>query len=187
MTLPQSGDLPGPVPSQVEVTEAFLRFYSIHQKQIYAFVGTFFRDVADVEEVVQETSIVLWSKFSEFRPTGDFLRWAFGIARLEVLRQLRTRNKHATPFDEHLIELLAEDRYRQIDYYDSRSEALKLCLDKLSQRDRALIEDCYRPGVMIKHVAQRLRRPTNAVYQSVSRIRRALHECINRTVSVRES
>jgi RNA polymerase sigma-70 factor, ECF subfamily len=189
MTDPQPGGPPNwvPVQNQLRVTEEFLRLYSVHQKQIYAFIGTFFRDAADVDEVVQETSIVLWSKFDEFRSDGDFLRWAFGIARLEVLRHFRTQNKRGTPFDEYLIDLLAEERHRQIEYLDRRREALKLCLDKLNHRDRSLVEDCYRSGALIKHVAERLSRPANAVYQSLSRIRRTLYECINRTLSVGES
>jgi RNA polymerase sigma-70 factor (ECF subfamily) len=169
------------------VAEDFLRLYSVSQKKIYAFIGTFFRDAADIDEVLQETSIVLWTKFAEFRSDGDFLRWAFGIARLEVLRHLRTQNKRGAPFDEQLIDLLAEERYRQIDYLDSRREALKSCLQKLNHRDRSLVEECYRSGAPIKQVAERLSRPANAVYQSLGRIRRALLECIDRTLSVNQS
>jgi RNA polymerase sigma-70 factor (ECF subfamily) len=169
------------------VAEDFLRLYSVSQRQIYSFIGTYFRDPADIDEVLQETSIVLWTKFAEFRVDGDFLRWAFGIARLEVLRHFRTQNKRGAPFDEQLIDLLAEERYRQIDYLDSRREALKSCLDKLNERDRTLIEECYRSGAPIKKVAERLSRPTNAVYQSLGRIRRALYECIDRTLSVNQS
>jgi RNA polymerase sigma-70 factor (ECF subfamily) len=167
-------------------TEGFLRLYSVYQKQIYAFIGTFFRDAADIDEVLQETSIVLWSKFNEFRPDGDFLRWAFGIARLEVLRYVRKQKKAGCPFDEQLIELLAVDREQQVDHLDRRREALRICLEKLSGRDRALIDECYRPETLIKQVAERLCRPVNAVYQSLSRIRRTLHECICRSISVQE-
>lgn len=161
-----------------------MRLYSVAQKQIYAFIGTFFRDAADIDEVLQETSIVLWTKFAEFRSDGDFLRWAIGIARLEVLRHFRIRNKRGAPFDEQLVDLLAEDRYRQMDYLDSRREALKSCLDKLNERDRLLVETCYRSGAPIKQVAVQINRPANAVYQSLSRIRRTLYECIDRTLSV---
>lgn len=167
-------------------TEGFLRLYSIYQKQIYAFIGTFLRDAADIDEVLQETSIVLWSKFGDFRPDGDFLRWAFGIARLEVLRYVRKQKKGGCPFDEQLIELLAEERRQQVDYLDRRRDALRLCLEKLSGRDRALIDECYGPDTLIKQVAERLRRPVNAVYQSLSRIRRTLHECVSRTISIQE-
>lgn len=181
MTVSESGPFPESSESDSPQSAArFVRLYSIHQKRIYGYVGTFFRDGADIDEVVQETSVVLWSKFSEFRPEGDFLRWALGVARLEVFRHIRTRVKAAVPFDDDLIELLSAEWYRRCDHWDRRHEALRVCLETLRSPDRSLIEDCYQPGGSIKEVAQRLSRPANAVYQSLSRIRRTLHECITR-------
>jgi RNA polymerase sigma-70 factor (ECF subfamily) len=164
-------------------TEDFLRMYSLYQKQIYAFIGTYCRNPADIDEVLQETSIVLWNKFREFRSDGEFLPWAFGIARLEVLRHFRTR-KDAFPFDERIFDALVEQRGQEQDAFERRCEALQQCLSKLSERDRVLVEECYRSGVQIKDVADRMRRPVNAVYQSLSRIRRSLFDCISRAIRV---
>ena len=178
-------------PEQVvplKTTQDFLRLYSLHQRQIHAFIGSFFRDSADIDEVLQETSIVLWSKFAEFRCDGEFLRWACGVARLEVLRHLRTkgRKSSALPLDEPLIELLAEQRETAQSHFDLRREALTNCLAKLRLQDRKLIEDCYKRGVIVKAIAERMSRPVNAVYQSLSRIRRYLHECITRSLKAKE-
>jgi RNA polymerase sigma-70 factor, ECF subfamily len=167
-------------------TESFLRLYSLHQKHIYAFVGTFFRDAADIDDVLQETSIVLWSKYAELRPGADFLPWAFGVARLEVFRHLRGKRGSGLPFDDSLMELLADERSRQQPYLERRRQALDSCLNKLGRRDHALIDECYQRGVLIKDVAERLCRPVNAVYQSLSRIRRQLHECVSRTMAIGE-
>lgn len=164
-------------------TEDFLRLYSLYQRQIYAFIGTYCRNPADIDEVLQETSIVLWNKFSEFRSDGEFLPWAFGIARLEVLRYFRTR-KDVFPFNEQIFDALTEQRNQEQDAFERRCEALQQCLSKLSQRDRALVEECYRSGVQIKEVADRMHRPVNAVYQSLSRIRRTLFECISRAIRI---
>lgn len=177
------------IDSQLDATQGaqdFLRLYSVHQKQLYAFIGTFLRDAADIDEVLQETTIILWKKFGEFRANGNFLSWSFGVARLEVLRYVRSAKKGKFPFTNDLIELLADDRHRQLDHLDRRREALTHCLDKLNLRDRSLVESCYRPGVQVKQVAEKLKRPVNAVYQSLSRIRRWLHECITRSVSLQE-
>lgn len=183
--------IPGPpepwaVERGARATEDFLRLYSTHQKHVYGFIGSFFRDAADIDDVLQETSVVLWSKFGEFRPEGSFLQWALGIARLEVLRHMRARRGTSLAFDEDLVELLADERWQRRHDLDRRREALEQCLRRLSDQDRALIEDCYRPGMLIKDVAERLRRPVNAVYQSVSRIRRRLYECASRAIAVQE-
>jgi RNA polymerase sigma-70 factor (ECF subfamily) len=171
-----------------QTTQDFLRLYSLYQRRIHAFIGAFFLDSADIDEALQETSIVLWNKFAEFRPDGNFLSWAFGIARFEVMRQLRLRSRKssALPLDDSLIELLIEERERAQSHFDSRGDALKQCLGKLRQSDRQLVEDCYRQDIQIKTIAEKLNRPVNAVYQSLSRIRKLLQECISRTMKAQE-
>jgi RNA polymerase sigma-70 factor, ECF subfamily len=169
------------------IGDDFLRQYSRHQKQIYSFIGAFLRSAADIDEVLQETSVILWSKYHEFRPEGDFLRWACGIARLEVYRFCRSRKGVALPLDDRLFETLVEDRELLWEHLDRRRVALSDCLKKLKRRDRELIEACYQVGTTAKSVAERLCRPVNAVYQSLSRIRRTLHDCVTRALAAQES
>lgn len=169
-----------------QIGNDFLRQYSLHQKQIYSFIGAFLRSGADIDEVLQETSIILWSKYGEFRPDGDFLHWACGIARLEVYRFCRSRKGVTMPFDDQLFETLAEDRELLHEHLDRRRSALDHCLGKLKSRDRELIEACYQVGATSKTVAERLCRPVNAVYQSLSRIRRVLHDCVTRALSAQD-
>jgi len=54
--------------------ERFLRLYAAHQRQLHGYIGTFIYTPADVSEVAQETSIVLWRKFEAFDPTAASLR-----------------------------------------------------------------------------------------------------------------
>ncbi len=61
-------------------TEQFVELYSAAHRSVYACVMTLVRDPSDADEVLQETSLVLWRKFNDFRPDGDFVSWACGIA-----------------------------------------------------------------------------------------------------------
>jgi RNA polymerase sigma-70 factor (ECF subfamily) len=68
---------------------------------------------------------------------------------------------------------------------------LRRCLEKLSEKDRQLVRKCYGDGyrpqgarVTFKAVALELGRPVNTVYKALNRIRRALYECIERTLAV---
>jgi RNA polymerase sigma-70 factor (ECF subfamily) len=169
-----------------QLGDDFLRQYSLHQKQLYSFIGAFLRCGADIDEVLQETSVISWSKYQDFRPDGDFLRWACGIARLEVYRFCRSRKGVTMPFDAELFSKLAEDRELLNEHLDRRRSALSTCLQKLKRRDRELIEACYEPHTTAKSVADRMCRPANAVYQSLGRIRRMLHECVTRALASQE-
>lgn len=163
--------------------ELFIRLYVRHQRQLHAFVSSMLAAPADVEEVLQETSIVLWSKFDSFRQDESFLNWACGVAHLEVLRFYRTNRRRLLPLEESVLEQLMAERLEQTTRLDERRSALADCLAALRARDRKLIERCYEPGVSFKEVAEDLGRPVNAVYKSLGRVRRALYECINRTIA----
>jgi RNA polymerase sigma-70 factor (ECF subfamily) len=163
---------------QPQESDDFLRLFLANQKKIYLFIGTFLHRSSDIDEVLQETSIILWNKFSEFRRDSDFKSWAFGIARLQVFRYIRSRKVASLSFDENLIDVIAETRDDNIEFLEKRREALNSCMKKLSVRDRKLMEECYQSGNLIKQVAEKLSRPINAVYQSISRIRRTLYDCI---------
>jgi len=165
-----------------------MRLYSQNYLRLHAYIGTFLYRKADVEDALQETSVVLWEKFSEFQPSSDeaagdeFARWACTIARYKVLHAMRAHGRATVPLDESLIERIS-DRHAEIaDQLDRRRDALAQCLEKLSPADRSLIDRCYGQDIAFKDVAQQLGRPVNSVYKSLSRIRRALMDCIQRTL-----
>jgi RNA polymerase sigma-70 factor, ECF subfamily len=172
-----------------EMTQDFLRYYSLNQGQIRGFIGAFFRNSADIDEVLQETAIVLWNKFGEFAPGTNFFRWACSVARFEALKHIRlsTRKTSALPLDQALIETLASQRENSQPYFDAHRDALQNCLGKLRQQDLELIQQCYQSGVNVTTIAERINRPVNAVYQSLSRIRRLLYECVSRTLKSTEA
>ncbi len=169
-----------------DLNEQFLRLYADNQRRIHAFIGMFLAKAADVDDVLQETSIVLWRKFAEFDQSRDFLRWACGVAKLEVLKFYRQQTGRILTLGEDVIEAVAEDRVSLSPVLEERREALMHCMGKLTTRDRELIERCYGGQTTTKHVAEQLGRPVNAVYKSLGRIRRALFECIERRLKSQE-
>ncbi|QDU14750.1 RNA polymerase sigma factor [Gimesia maris] len=85
----------------------FMRYYSAAYPHVYRYIYSLVPRKADADEVMQETSVVLWQKFEEFQPDRDFTRWACGIARLVVLESLRKQRRFIVGFDEQLIKELS--------------------------------------------------------------------------------
>lgn len=162
--------------------ERFLRLYSANQRQLYGYIGTFIYSPADVSEVAQETSIVLWRKFDAFDPQSSFFAWACGVARFEVFRYLRSKRKMPVPLDDQLIAQISDEREQMRDELETRRQALEGCLSKLRDTDRSLIWRCYSESVSMKSIAQEMGRPVNSVYKSVGRIRNTLLICIKTTL-----
>lgn len=165
-----------------------MRLYSQQYPRLCAFLGTFLHRWADIEDVLQETSVVLWEKFSEFTPVSestvgeDFGRWACTIARHKLMHAMRAHQRATLPIDEQLIDRISHAHHQMADELEARREALKRCLARLSDSDRSLVDACYHGDRAYHQVAQSLGRPVNSVYKSLGRIRKTLLDCIERTL-----
>ncbi len=139
---------------------------------------------ADADDVWQRTSITLWRRFSQWQPGTNFLAWASQVARFEVKNFFRVRSRDRLHFDVSLLDSLADLRASLRDDLSARRDALARCLEKLRPADRELIGQCYvSKNTTAKAVAQRLGKQVNTVYKALIRIRRALFECIERSLA----
>jgi RNA polymerase sigma-70 factor (ECF subfamily) len=164
--------------------EQFVERFVRSQDRIYAYVATLLPNRADAEEVFQQTSLVLWKKWQQFDPSRDFLRWACGIARHEVQNFLRKQAPHGRVYlSEAVLAEVTEIRLGLHDVLEARRRALHQCLDRLQQNSRELLERCYAGRDSIKTIAESLGQRPNALYMTLKRLRRALYECINRTLA----
>jgi RNA polymerase sigma-70 factor (ECF subfamily) len=167
--------------------EEFVRLFGLNQGRVFAFLLTLLPTYADAEEVLQQTSIVIWRKFDQFDSQGDFVRWACGIAYREALNFLKRQRRDRHAFGETVLEKVAAERLDRAGVLDRRRTALEKCLQKLNPRDRQTVEHYYYRGrTTASDVAAALGRPVDTVYKALARIRQALHQCIDRTVAAEE-
>jgi len=61
-----------------------------------------------------------------------------------------------------------------------RRERLTHCLQKLAPRDRRMLLECYVDSTGISDWARAENVSANTVYSQLRRLRRKLHDCINR-------
>jgi len=165
-------------------SEEFVQQFTIHQRRLYLLILSQTGNTQDAEEVLQETNLIIWSKYHQFDIATNFFAWAAQIATYEILKHRQRQRRDKLRFSDEFVEAVSRDVQERSDEFERRRMALDLCLQKLRPADRALIQERYRPGNRGKHVASDLGRPANAVYQSLGRIRRTLLECIQRRLDV---
>ena len=170
-------------PEAVDPAEGLVSLIAQAQRRLYAFILTLVRRPADAEDVLQETNVVLWRKRESFRPGSDFFAWAFEIARLQVLAWRARQNRSADPFDAALLSEIAEAAAAESPQYGRREGALRRCLQKLPESQRALILRRYQPRVAVNDLATELGKSAKAVSESLRRIREALRQCIERALA----
>jgi RNA polymerase sigma-70 factor (ECF subfamily) len=175
-----SPDSPGgPEPSY----EAFVRLLVEHEPRLRSYLRGLLPAWPDVDEVVQNASLVAWRKFPEFHEGTNFGGWLLTIARFEALKYRRGVARSPLVFSEDVWELLARDAGTETDARNIRREALEQCLAKLPPAQRELILKAHAPGARLNEIAQQSGGSEQAFYKTIQRLRAALLECISRTMT----
>ncbi len=160
---------------------AFLPLFLAAEPDLRAFVGSLVAEPAAREDLFQEVAVTLWECFERFDPErGAFGAWARGVAANKVLHARRRSGRLPVSFPPEAIAQIAEAFGADPDEElgGARAEALRDCLRRLPERSRKLVELRYEEGLSGRQLAGHLGRSIDAVYQSLSRIRRGLEECI---------
>ena len=162
----------------------FMGLLSDSQTRVMACIYALLHNMQDAEEVYQQVCLTMWRKFDVFQPGTDFGRWACSIAYLEVMSFVR-RNRGARVLfsDEFLAELATWEGEQKADDTDRRITALRGCMERLSERDRHLIELRYAGVEAVVGIAQQFGRTPQSICNSLGRIRATLLECINRKLA----
>src|SRR5262245_16710123 len=78
------------------------------QTRLYGYIHSLVLDLNDADDLLQQTTLILWKKFGGFDRDRSFFAWACGIARLEVANFLRSRGRQRLYFSDELNLLLIE-------------------------------------------------------------------------------
>jgi len=168
------------IPGQSDIQSRFLREFTAHEMAIRAYVRRLVPSRSDADDVMQEVAVVLWSKFSELRPGGDFKSWAFGVAKYAVLSWRRDKGRDRLVLDDDVVETLADETAVDEPRLQQQRVALETCLAKLDVTQRGLLMRAYEAGVPIQTVARQSGRTVAGFYQWLHRMRRMLLDCIKR-------
>jgi RNA polymerase sigma-70 factor (ECF subfamily) len=170
-------------PKQGDQTGEFLVLFAKHQRTILLYLTSLLPTQVDVDDVFQETSLVLWREFSNFRLGTNFGAWACAIAFNQV-RAWRTRQSRDTlVFSDTFVQSISDELIESASYLEERSRALQSCIESLPEHHRELIRNRYDSCYSIEAIAETAQRSTDSVYRMLSRIREALHECVTKRLA----
>lgn len=165
-------------PSSVE-GEVFTRLLLQNQRRIAGLIFSLVPRGTDADDVMQETCVVMWRRFGEFRTGTDFGAWALRIARFQIMsyyaRQKRAQARLSDETIESLAESLADARWESSD----RAEALRVCVGRLKARDSDLVRRRYHSGESVDEIADGVGSTVHAVYKALARIHVRLLACVN--------
>jgi RNA polymerase sigma-70 factor (ECF subfamily) len=163
--------------------ESFLRLFAEHEPAVRGFVRSLLPRREDSRDVMQEIAVVLWRKFAEFDAARDFRKWAFGVARMEVLAFVRDHARDRHVFSGEVLDLIERETAESGSQLEAQREALDECMQKLPEAQRALVNAAYGPEARIDMLAQQRGQTAMSLYKTLHRIRLALIECTRRVLA----
>ncbi|MDQ3625386.1 MAG: sigma-70 family RNA polymerase sigma factor [Verrucomicrobiota bacterium] len=172
-------------PSPDETSPPYERFVELllaHEPKVRAFLRALLPVATDVDDVMQETSLVAWRKFASFDLATNFGAWLTTIARFEALRHRRDHARDRLCFSPEVFELLAEETAAAEGARSRERAALEFCLEKLEAREARLLRLAYQPGARMHTLAAEAGKSAPAFYKTIQRLRATLLECVARAL-----
>ena len=180
---PPSPESASPAPADAGDLDAFARELTRHQARLRGLIQCLLYNRQDVEDVWQDTNVLLLRKAADFRPGTDFYAWSSQVARYQVLNHCKKLRRDRLVFSDELLATLAQDFGSRVTEIDDRRAALDACLTKLPAPQRQLLELRYGPKSSIEEIAVSLERSAGSIRQALYRIREALLACIERRLA----
>ena len=165
-----------------EELQAYVTLMTKHQGRLHIFIRSLLPGSPDVEDVLQNTNVVLWKKRAEFKHGTNFLAWAFKISRYQVMCQ-HSRNKRdgKLVFSDKFLEYVADSAPTNRSYSQILA-ALDRCLAGLSPSQREIVDARYEAGQSLEQHANKTGRSAGSLRTSLHRIRDSLKSCIKNTL-----
>ncbi|MEO8062802.1 MAG: RNA polymerase sigma factor [Pseudomonadota bacterium] len=150
---------------------AFRTLYGNYYQRLSRLLSRMSVRREDIEEVVNDTFWVVWTKAADFRGASQLSTWIIGIAyrrALNALRRAKIRPVSDEPFDEDSISVESTDAA------ETDGQWLALGLTRLPVEQRMALELTYTLGHSCEEVAAILDCPVNTVKTRLFRARETL-------------
>jgi RNA polymerase sigma-70 factor len=136
------------------------------------------------EDLVQEVFTEALANADRFDETKSFGAWLRGIAKNILLEHYRKTRHRFVALDESVLDQLnyaatdSESLHAAPGYSEGRVEALKTCMNALTERSRSALELKYGQRMLSRQIAEQIGMKVTAVDMLISRARKMLEVCI---------
>ena len=161
---------------------AFEKLYRIYQPRLARFLINLVKRPQLVEEVLDDTMMVVWQTAESFRGTSKLSTWVFAIAYRKALKA-RSRWPDPVEDDEHDTRA-SNDPAPDADLELSRvRSALVTAMGSLSPEQRAVVDLTYFHGLGYREIAEILSCPVDTVKTRMFHARRRLRQALPGTLA----
>ena len=156
---------------------AFEALYRIYDARLARFLGLMIAQRAIVEEVLNDTMLVVWNRAATYNHQSKVSTWIFAIAYRTALKALHRHDEPlADPTDEPMADQPGPEQRRSDD--ETRA-ALTQALDMLSSEHRSVLVLTYFHDLPYAEIAQIMTCPIDTVKTRGFHARRRLRALLS--------
>ena len=159
---------------------AFERLYRLYQPRLTRFLSNVVQRPQVLEEVVDDTMMVVWETAGNFRGASKLSTWIFSIA---YRKALKARARWPDPIEEDARDNRASDEPSPDEHLqqDRLHDALVTAMDSLSADHRAVVDLTYFHSMGYREIAEIMDCPVDTVKTRMFHARRRLREALGGT------
>ena len=157
--------------------QAFEKLYRLSQPRLARFLANLLHRPQLVEEVLDDTMMVVWQTADRFRGSSKLSTWIFAIA---YRKALKARSRWPDPLPDDGLEVqVSNDPGPDVELSHQRlSEALRKAMTGLSPEHRAVVDLTYFHGMGYREIAEIVGCPIDTVKTRMFHARRRLKQAL---------
>ena len=162
--------------------QAFERLYRLYQPRLSRFLTTLLRRPQLIEEVLDDTMMVVWQTADRFRGSSKPSTWIFAIA---YRKAHKARLRWPDPVEDPETDTRVSDDPAPDDELDHQRlhDSLIRAMDQLSADHRAVVDLTYFHGLGYREIAEIVDCPVDTVKTRMFHARRRLKQAIGGSLS----
>src|SRR5262249_1573643 len=146
-----------------------------------AFVRTLVRNRHDYEDICQSIALTLWKKFDQYDPARPFGAWARGVAANDVYAFWARSKRLPIPLSVEAIDAgLGAFAQQQSAPQSVKLQHLEECMKLLTEENRGLLSLKYAKTLSLSQIARSIETTADGVHMRLCRLRKKLHDCVER-------
>ena len=159
---------------------AFERLYRLYQPRLTRFLSNLVQRPQVLEEVVDDTMMVVWDTAGNFRGASKLSTWIFSIA---YRKALKARARWPDPVEDDPNDTRASEEPGPDDQveHDRLHQTLIAAMDSLSADHRAVVDLTYFHSMGYREIAEIMHCPVDTVKTRMFHARRRLREALGGT------
>jgi RNA polymerase sigma-70 factor (ECF subfamily) len=170
-------------PASPEQTALVQSLFVQHLPALRGFILSLVSDFSLVDDIVQETFLVVTGKAATFQKGTNFRAWAWTIARYKVLQTIEKAAPVPERFAPDVLEALSAQGSAETWYSDEQLQHLAKCMEGLAPKAREAVELRYQQAHRPPEIASRLGWTVESVHVALSRARVFLRDCVSQRMA----